>query len=219
MSPLPGALIAHRAANAPDTLRSAAVIADVAEADVHLFRGRLEVRHAKTVGPLPILWERWHLLDRDTRRPVLEDLLAAAASLDIGLMLDLKGPDPRMAEAVRRAVDGWDGAQRLIVCGRVWRTIDRLRERADVRTLHSVGSPRQLRSLLSRYAPGALEGVSVDWRLLSAPVVAQLRERAPDVWAWIVDDPGRARQLAEWGVTGLISDVPVLLRPPAVAPS
>ena len=146
---------------------------------------------------------------------MLEDLLAAAASLDIRLMLDLKGPDPRMAEAVRRAVDGWGGAQRLIVCGRVWRTIDRLRERADVRTLHSVGSARQLRSLLGRYGPGALEGVSVDRRLLSAPVVSQLRERAPDVWGWIVDDPDRARELAGWGVTGFISDVPEMLRPGA----
>ena len=45
------------------------------EADVHLFRGRLEVRHAKTLGPLPILWEKWYLLDRDAPRPLLGDLL------------------------------------------------------------------------------------------------------------------------------------------------
>ena len=212
MSGLPGVLIAHRAANAPDTLRSAAAIADVAEADVHLFHGRLEVRHAKTIGPIGLRWERWYLLDRATPRPLLGDLLRAAASLDIGLMLDLKGPDPRIAEAVRRAIDGWQGSRRLIVCGRVWRTIDRLRRDADVQTLHSVGSPRQLQALLRRYRPGDLEGISIDWRLLAPEVVADLRTRAPEVWAWIVDDPARARELTEWGATGIITDVPGSLR-------
>ena len=102
----PGILVAHRAANTPATLRAAQGAVDAVEADVHLFRGRLEVRHAKTVGPVPLLWERWYLLPRDTPRPLLGDLLAAAESLDTALMLDLKGPDPRMAGAVARAVAG-----------------------------------------------------------------------------------------------------------------
>lgn len=208
----PGVLVAHRAANAPGTLRAAQGTVDAVEADVHLFRGRLEVRHAKTVGPVPLLWERWYLLPRDTPRPLLGDLLAAAESLDTALMLDLKGPDPRMAGAVARAVAGWAGRHRLIVCSRIWRTVDRLRESADVRTLHSVGSPRELRVLPRRYGPGALEGVSVDHRLLTAAAVGGLRERADDVWAWIVDDPDRARLLAGWGATGFISDAPWALR-------
>ena len=208
----PGILVAHRAANAPATLRAAQGAVDAVEADVHLFRGRLEVRHAKTVGPVPLLWERWYLLPRDTPRPLLGDLLAAAESLDTALMLDLKGPDPRMAGAVERAVAGWAGRRRLIVCSRIWRTVDRLRERADVRTLHSVGSARELRALPRRYGPGALEGVSVDHRLLTPGAASDLRGRADDVWAWIVDDAARARTLAGWGVTGFISDAPAALR-------
>ena len=124
---VPGVLVAHRAANAPDTLRAAQGHVDVVEADVHLFRGRLEVRHGKTIGPLPILWERWYLLPRDTPRPLLADLLAAAAPLPTDLMLDLKGPDPRMPGALGRALAGWAGERRVIVCSRIWRTVDRLR--------------------------------------------------------------------------------------------
>ena len=207
-------LIAHRAGNTPETLRAAAAAGtcDVAEADVHLFRGRLEVRHAKTVGPIPLLWERWHLIDRSAPRPVLEELLEVAASLDIGLMLDLKGPDPRMVGAVRRAIAGWGGGRRLFVCGRIWRTIDGLRETADVRTLHSVGSRWQLRALRRRYRAGDLEGVTLDWRLLTPSVVADMRAMAPEVWAWIVDDPVRAETLTGWGVTGITTDVPELIR-------
>lgn len=209
---VPGVLVAHRAANAPDTLRAAQGCADVVEADVHLFRGRLEVRHAKTLGPLPVLWERWYLLPCDTPRPLLGDLLAGAAPLASDLMLDLKGPDPRLPRAVGRELAAWTGERRLIVCSRIWRTVDRLRASADVRALHSVGSPRELRSLVRRYGPGSLEGVSVDHRLLSPAAVAALRERADLVWAWIVDDPARARLLSSWGVTGFISDAPRALR-------
>ena len=209
----PGVLIAHRAANAPDTLRAADGLADIAEADVHLFRGRLEVRHAKTIGPLPILWERWELLPRDTPRPLLGDLLAAAADLRIGVMLDLKGPDPRLPGAVARAIEGWRGDRRLIVCSRIWRTVDRLRTTADVTAVHSVGNRRELRALQRRYGPGRLEGVSVNRHLLSPEVVGRLRDRAPEVWSWTVDDPRQAKTLARWGVTGFITDVPRLLRP------
>jgi glycerophosphoryl diester phosphodiesterase len=50
--------VAHRAANDPDALAAAAAAgADLAEGDVHLRRGRLEVRHAKSLGPLPWHWE------------------------------------------------------------------------------------------------------------------------------------------------------------------
>ncbi len=209
----PGVLVGHRAANAADTLQAAQGHVNVVEADVHLFHGRLEVRHAKTLGPLPILWEQWHLLPRGTHRPLLPGLLAAAAPLATDLMLDLKGPDPRLAGAVRRAAAVWEGERRLIVCSRIWRTVDRLRASADVRTLHSVGNPRELRALVRRYRPGALEGVSVDHRLLTPEVVATLRERADVVWAWIVNDPHRAALLARWGVTGFISDTPAALRP------
>jgi glycerophosphoryl diester phosphodiesterase len=205
-------VVAHRAANDPDTLARQAAHADVVEADVHLFRGRLEVRHARTLGPLPILWERWYLLDRNTPRHRLETVLAGVAP-EVDLLLDLKGRDPRLPRAVMRAVEGWPAGRRLLVSSRVWRTVDRLRGVGTIETFHSVGSRWQLGALLRRYRPGALEGVAIHRRLLSPAVVAGLRERAPQVWSWPVDDPADAATLAGWGVTGFISDAPALLRP------
>jgi glycerophosphoryl diester phosphodiesterase len=49
--------------------------ADIIEADIHLFRGRLEVRHLKTVGPLPLFWDRWELRGPSTPIASLEELL------------------------------------------------------------------------------------------------------------------------------------------------
>jgi glycerophosphoryl diester phosphodiesterase len=137
----------------------------------------------------------------------------AAVAPEVDLMLDLKGRDPRLPRAVIRAAEGWPAGRRLLVSSRVWRTVDRLRGVGTIETFHSVGSRWQAGALLRRYRPGALEGVAIHRRLLSPALVAALRERAPRVWSWPVDDPAVARTLAGWGVTGFISDAPHLLRP------
>jgi glycerophosphoryl diester phosphodiesterase len=218
----PGLVIAHRAGNDPVALPEAARCADVMEADVHLFRGRLEVRHAKTLGPVPVLWERWYLLPRATPRPLLTDVLAAVPD-GVDLMLDLKGPDPRLPGAVLQATADWRASgRRLTLCGRVWWSVDRLRGQPGISVLHSVGSRRQLRVLFRQFDSGTMEGVSVDHRLLTHDLVAALLQRAAYVWCWPVNDPATAAKLADWGVTGFITDQPALLqgfRRPAVLSS
>ena len=55
-------IVAHRAGNHLDKLAEAfALGVDYAETDVWLHRGRLEVRHEKTLGPLPLLYDRGRL--------------------------------------------------------------------------------------------------------------------------------------------------------------
>ena len=142
---VPATVIAHRAGNDLRMLAGAVGHVGVVEADVHLFHGRLEMRHAKSIGPLPILWERWYLLDRRVPRLTLAEVLDAA-SPEITLMLDLKGIDPRLPGEVMRAVDGWLTGRRLIVCSRTWRALEIFRGVTGVETLHSVGSRRQLRA-------------------------------------------------------------------------
>ena len=208
---LSGAVIAHRAANgAADIARAVAAGADVVEADVHLFRGRLEVRHGKTLGPLPRLWEKWYLLERDAPRPPLWEILAAVPG-GTGLLLDLKGPDPRLADAVLRAVAAGPARRDIRVCGRWWRTLRHLHGAPGIQTMRSAGSRAQLRLLL-RGRADVSDGVSVHRDLLTPSVVARLRERVSDVWTWPVPNRAAAEQLAAWGVTGFITDEPARLR-------
>ena len=203
----PGLVVAHRAANTAESLASLPPGVDVVEADVHLFHGRLEVRHAKTLWPLPILWEKWYLLERGAPRPPLSEILPLIPP-GVDLMIDLKGPDPRIGPAVLRAAGDLISERGLIVSGRVWRTIDRLRGTEGVRTLHSVGSPRELHALLRRTGADRPEGVSIHRRLLSPVIAGVLRESAGQLWSWPVDDPQTAEKLGAWGVTGFISDAP-----------
>lgn len=215
-APLSGVVIAHRAGNSAEGIRRATGVADVAEADVHLFRGRLEVRHAKVLGPSSRLWERWYLLPRDAARPDLEEVLAAVDG-GIALMLDLKGPDPRLPDRVLRAARGLLPEPGIVVAGRVWPLIDRLRGTPGVRTLHTVRRRPGLTALLRRPA-GSVDGVSIHREMLTRGVVEELRARVPEVWTWPVDDPVDARTLGAWGVTGFISDAPERLRPPPASP-
>jgi glycerophosphoryl diester phosphodiesterase len=200
-------IVAHGGANSPSALASASGHADVVEADVRLFHGRLEVRHAKSLGPLPVFWDHGRLLPPGTPRPPLGEMLDRVGD-DLSLMLDLKGYDPRMVPRVLAATREWRRGRPLFMSARSWRIADRLTGADGVTVLHSVGSPRQLRALLRRYGPGALRGVSVHSRLLDPAVVAALRERAGHLWTWPIDDPAQGYVLAGWGVTGLISDAP-----------
>jgi hypothetical protein len=195
-------VVAHRAGNDLELLRRAeAAGSGLIEADVHLFRGRLEVRHLKTAGPLPLLWDRWYLASGRTPRLELAALLAAARP-ETPLMLDLKGRDPRLAQRVLETLDG----RPVSVCSRSWRLLEPFTHRPEVRVVHSVGSRRQLRALRRRFAGRRLGGVSIHRRLLDAATVADQRGRAALIDTWPVATPDEARRLWAWGVHGVISE-------------
>ena len=196
-------VVAHRAGNDLHRLRVAETAGvRLVEADVRLFHGRLEVRHLKSVGPIPLLWDRWALASPFAARMRLRELLEAAAP-DTELMLDLKGRDLRLSHLVRTELERAP-RPRLTVCARSWRLLEPLRDVAGVRLVHSVGNRRQLRSLLERFE--TLDGVSIHKALLDEATTRLLRARAKTVMTWPVLDVEEARRLLGWGVDGLIAD-------------
>ena len=198
-------IIAHRAGNDPALLRRAErVRARLIEADIHLFRGRLEVRHLKTLGPLPLLWDRWYLASPRIPRFELGALLDRAGS-ETALMLDLKGRDVRLAERVAAELAGRRPGD-VTVCSRSWRLLEPFHDTAAVRTVHSVGSRRQLRALRRRFAGRRLSGISIHRRLLDPATVADLRARADMIVTWPVATVDEARRLGAWGIDGVITE-------------
>jgi glycerophosphoryl diester phosphodiesterase len=201
-------LVAHRAGNDLARLREAEELGvDVVEADVRLWRGRLEVRHLKTMGPLPILWDRWLLANPFAPRLELQDLLGTARA-GTELMLDLKGRNPKLSRLVLAALPA---GRSVTVCARSRGLLTPFLGRPNVRVLQSAGSPRQVRALLRRLEVLDLDGVSIHERLLDEEVVAQLRRRVSVVLSWPVNTLERARELATLGVDGMISDDPAAL--------
>lgn len=198
-------VVAHRAGNCLAALAEAERLgARVIEADVRLFRGRSEVRHLKTVGPLPLYWDRWQLASPFRPRLVLAELLRATTG-ESELMLDLKGSRRRLAELVRAELAPYLGERPFTVCARSWALLEPFAE-LPVRRVASVGSARQLQALLRRFADRRVDGVSIHERLLDERVVHDLRQVTDTVLTWPVNVPARARELVRLGVDGLISD-------------
>jgi glycerophosphoryl diester phosphodiesterase len=199
--------VAHRAGNRLDLLRASEAGGHAfVEADVTLFRGRLEVRHLKSVGPLPLYWDRWSVAAPWRRHLRLEELLAAAAPTT-ELMIDLKGRNPRLADRVVAAITPYLGNRRLTIAARCWPLLEQF-EGLPVRRLHSVGTARQLRALVRASAGTRLDGVTIHERLLDLAAVAELRRIAGVVMTWPVNDADRASELVGLGIDGLISDRP-----------
>jgi hypothetical protein len=199
-------VVAHRAGNDLERLRHAAALhLPLAEADVHLHRGSLEVRHLKTAGPLPVLWDKWELASPRTPRLQLAALLAAAGGGGPELMLDLKGHAREIPGRLLDALARGGFGRRVTVCSQDWDLLEPLRGAPDVRVIHSVGSTRALRALHGRFAAERLTGVSIHRRLLDPTCAAGLAARADLLLSWPVETVAEGRRLASLGVHGLIS--------------
>ncbi|MCW2839561.1 MAG: glycerophosphodiester phosphodiesterase [Aeromicrobium sp.] len=203
--------IAHRAGNSLAGLHAAnALGVDVIECDVHHHRGRLEVRHLKTAGPLPFLWDRWELVPASAPRLGLQELLAADRH-GTTFMLDLKGRGTEVGAAVARLFHDGGHRRPVVVCGRSWADVEALAALDHVRPVLSARRPRELAALGDRLARGAFHGVSVHRSLLDAAVVERLRRHVDVVMTWPVNDVASLDGLTRIGVNGIISDEPGVL--------
>jgi glycerophosphoryl diester phosphodiesterase len=199
-------LIAHRAGNEAATLRRFEPVADLIEVDLHAFRRRLEVRHAKVLWPTARRWERWHLVPASQPRPTFGEVLAAA-SPSTHLLLDLKGFTARVS---RRALRQVEPGRPLTASAKGWWLLRPFRRRG-VRTVRSAGNRVELWVLRRLPVGRGVDGYGVHQRLLTADIAADLRRRRPVLLAWAVADRDTAERLVGWGVTGLIIDDEALL--------
>jgi glycerophosphoryl diester phosphodiesterase len=209
--------IAHRAGNSLAGLQRATTMgADVIEADVHNYRGRLEVRHLKTMGPLPLLWDRWQLRSGWAPRLILEELLVAAVR-NATFMLDLKGSHGATGETVARQLHEFAPGKPVLVCSRFWPALAPLEQLPWVRTIRSARTRAEL-SMLVRHTqrPGGHRGYgfSVHRSLLNPATVTALHRHQQVVMTWPVNDPAALASVLPFrssGTIGVISDEPAIL--------
>jgi glycerophosphoryl diester phosphodiesterase len=206
--------VAHRAGNSLAALQAAAEVgADVVEADVHDHRGRLEVRHSKSMGPLPWLWDRgpWQLTPASVVQLQLAELLEALAG-EATLMLDLKGAG-RVGARSAELLHARRPEQPMLLCARWWPSLEAFAGASWARPVLSARNRAELARLRMRVRAGRCPyGVSLHGSLLSAPIVAELRERVELVMTWGVDDLPTLERVLELGVNGVISNSSEVLR-------
>ena len=196
--------IAHRSGNTVAGLRAALDAGvDLVEADVHAYRGRLEVRHLKSMGGLPWLWDKWELVHRRRHEHLELAQLVEALGEDHRLMIDLKGVHPRLAPSVARLLREATPDRALTVCTKAWWMLDRFD--VPVRRVFSAGSRRGLDRLVARVAAAPVDGVSVRRSLLTPAVVERLHRGTDLVMTWPVDTPEALEHARRLGVDGVIS--------------
>jgi glycerophosphoryl diester phosphodiesterase len=230
--------IAHRAGNDLAELREALdADMDLVEADVRYFRGALEVRHLKTLGPW-LLWDHpWELVRRrNATFPILKEVLADVTGPSAEhsethehaqtpdphslLMLDLKGIRRKLPPAVARLLRTVAPGVPVAVCTRRWRMLNAFADDPAVRLVISAGSDRELRKLLSVLRepaetwPGGRRafGVSIKRTLLTPEVVRELHQNVDRVMTWPVDTPAELDDARRLGVSGVIGKDLSLLR-------
>lgn len=204
-------LVAHRAGNEPATLRRAATIgADLIEADVRYHRGQMEVRHRKTMGPIPLLWDKWLLAPGWTPRFLLEDLLPLVPG-DVELMLDIKPGRSHYPGLVREAMREALPGRAYTVCSQFWDLLAPFHDEPHVRVVHSIGSTRLLRAVVPHLERHRSDAVSIHKKLLNPASVVALRRHVSLIMTWPVNDEAELRRLESWGVNGFIIDDLALL--------
>ena len=213
MSPTEGPLlIAHRAGNELRSLAPAAAAgAHLIELDVWLHRGRLEVGHNKTLGWLPLLWDRWEL-SLDWRRELLVSDVLRHLPAGSEPMFDLKGESPGLPAALRELIDEHLPNRSYSVSSQNWQYLEHFLEVERARVVRSIGSDAALERMRDELDTWAGAGIGLDSELLTPPVVAELRERTPLILTWTVNELERATELVRAGVGGIISDNLELIR-------
>lgn len=211
--------------------------ADVLECDVRMTRdGALVLAHDGIVGRgrnvARIARERAaRLRARVPNLLALADLLALVNERGLLLNVDLKVADAEVALVGMLAAH--DLLDRTVVTSRASYQLLRLRTLAPTLRLGlSKGSnpprgPRGApewaallgqRALLPRTLPDILrraraDAVYLQYRFITPPLVAALHRAGLGCYAWTVDTPEVARALVSWGVDGITTNRPDLLRP------
>lgn len=195
--------IAHRSGNTVAGLRQALDAGvDLVEADVHAYRGVLEVRHHKTLGPTH-LWDKWELVPRaGFLRVELLELLDELGD-DPRLMIDLKGVRRGLAPAVSGALRARAPGVAITVCTKHWWMLDEFDP--AVRRVLSASNRTSLARLRRRLAAAPAYGVSLALGLLTPEVVSDLKTRTEVVMTWPVDTAAALATARELGVDGVIS--------------
>jgi glycerophosphoryl diester phosphodiesterase len=203
--------IAHRSGNSVAGLRTALDMGvDLVEADVHAYRGRLEVRHLRSMGGLPFLWDKDAIVRRWRHEHLDLAGLIAALGDDHRLMIDLKGVHPRLAPMVAQLLRESVPDRGLTVCTKAWWMLDAFD--LPVQRVLSAASRRGLARLRARVAREPVHGVSVRLSLLDAAVVDVLHRGTDRVLAWPVDTLEALDRARSVGADGVISKELDLLR-------
>jgi len=141
------------------------------------------------------------------RVPTLRAALACLSELGARAVVEIK--DRGIGEAVARAIAAEGMTESATVISFEAGDLVEVRGAlADLPTGLLAGKERPLGELVEAARSCGASILDVDHRVLSAAFVCDARAAGLEVWTWTVNDAGRMRELASWGVTAITTDNP-----------
>lgn len=145
---------------------------------------------------------------------------AVLAKHRMRIILEMKGGEPELARAVGAAIKQADAIERICVGSFYQPSIDTLRaEHPEIVTSASESEARWTlhRSWVRwpftrkrKYCAFQVPEHAGRMRVVSASFVRHVHREGHTIQVWVVNDPAGMRRLLDWGVDGIISDVPDL---------
>jgi glycerophosphoryl diester phosphodiesterase len=191
--------VAHNSGGSIEaTLEARIQGADVIEVDVVAIDGYLYSAHDP---PLPFIGQRWF------RGPRLERVWAASYGAD-AVALDLKEDDPEFVELVTEFLLSRTTQRQVIVSSRSVGVLEYLHQRSpETVLLLSVPDERGLAAVVrSPSLLDVIDGITVRHTVLTEENTDWLNSHGLLIFAWTVNDIGRANELIRMGVDGITSD-------------
>lgn len=202
---------AHRAGNnRAHALRAIEAGADLLETDIWLHKGRLELRHKQTLGPIPILWEKWSIAPGWTPRYTLRELLHDAPE-DILLFLDFKGEEMELGPEVLKELQRSAPGRVVAICGRNYPQLQTIADEPNILCFYSVGDDEEWPTAQELIAASDYPALSIHASLATPDRMTWINELGGVVVCWDVQSEEHMRELRELGVDGFTTDNPKLL--------
>lgn len=214
-------IVGHRGwpARYPDNtlagFTAASDVADMVELDVRRCGdGRLVLAHDAALGGLLVAETPWSILSEldlgDGHHPaLLDEVMAALPEIPIQLEVKNLPIDPGFEPDHRLALETAERARpRDIVTSFNPETIAAVRRVfPDVATGQAIQAPVDVLTAVKHCLDEGHSALVPNHAQITQAIDVEI-----DVYPWTVNEPARARELVEFGVTGIITDDPGLIR-------
>lgn len=148
---------------------------------------------------------------KNERIPFLEEVIATIPEQG-KLIVEIKC-GPEILPVLQQIVVDNTKKERLIFIGLGWETISAIKSRFPDNLCYWVSEDKaSLSDKIKECADKGLDGIDLYYKIIDKEIIEQAHNSGLELLCWTVDDPVKARQLINWGVTGITTNRPAWLK-------
>ncbi|MDT8379612.1 MAG: glycerophosphodiester phosphodiesterase family protein [Desulfotignum sp.] len=148
---------------------------------------------------------------KNERVPFLEEVIATIPEQG-KLIIEIKC-GPEILAVLKQVVADNTKKELLIFIGLGWETISAAKNRFPDNLCYWVSEDKEgLSDKIKECADKGLDGIDLYYKIIDSKIIEKAHNAGLEVLCWTVDDPVKARQLIDLGVTGITTNRPAWLK-------